>query len=346
MVETDLPNVVESESQLDALLARPNDALIDFMRTLEGDIMILGIAGKMGVSLGHLAVEAIRAAGLQKSVYGVARFSNVDSREKLESVGVKTIQCDLMDRRAVDLLPQVPNVLYMAGRKFGTEGDKSLTWAMNTLMPANVAEHYRSSRIVAFSTGCVYPLTSIDCAPNEAVEPAPIGEYAQSCLGRERAFEYFCNRYGTPLCLYRLNYAIDLRYGVLYDIAERIWNDEPVNNSVGYFNAIWQGDANHAALMCLGQCTSPATVLNVTRPEVLNTEAVAHQIGELMGKPVRFSTTAGELCYLSDATRAIELFGEPSVGADRLIRWQAHWVKSGGRALGKPTHFEVTDGTY
>ena len=341
-----VPDLIENEQQLNALLAQPTPALIEFMRTLEGDLMILGIAGKMGVSLGQLAVNAIRAAGVKKTVYGVARFSDPKSQELLQSLGVKTIRCDLLDRAAVSSLPQVRNVVFMAGRKFGTAGAKSLTWAMNTLVPANVAEHFRSSNIVAFSTGCVYPLVRSDNAPNETTEPAPIGEYAQSCLGRERVFEYYSEMHGTPVCLYRLNYAIDLRYGVLYDIAEKIWRDEPVHNGVGHFNMIWQADANHQALMCLGQCTSPANILNVTGRETLNTEEVAKRIGELMNKPVRFATTSGDLSYLNDSTRSTELFGDASVTTEQLIRWQAHWVMIGGRSLDKPTHFEVSDGDY
>lgn len=346
MPDLTMPDLIETELQLDALLARPAEALIELMRDLQGDLMILGIAGKMGVSLGHLAVEAIRAAGVEKTVYGVARFSDPNARDQLEAIGVRTIQCDLLDRTAVAALPQVKNVVFMAGRKFGTAGRQSLTWAMNTMVPANVGEHFRSSNIVAFSTGCVYPLVTADNAPNESTAPAPVGEYAQSCLGRERVFEYFSETYGTPVCLYRLNYAIDLRYGVLLDLAERIWRGETVDNSVGYFNVIWQGDANHQALMCLGQCASPARILNVTSPEVLCTEVVARQLGDWMDKPVRFSTTAGNLSYLSDSTQATRLFGLPHVTTEQLIRWQAHWVMIGGRTLNKPTHFEVNDGDY
>ena len=217
---------------------------------------------------------------------------------------------------------------------------------MNTLVPANVANHFRSSRIVAFSTGCVYPLVRADGAPNETVEPKPIGEYAQSCLGRERVFEYHSETYGTPVCLFRLNYAIDLRYGVLCDIATRVWREEPVNNGVGTFNVIWQGDANHQALLCLNHCATPSNVMNVTGPETLDTEAVARQFGELMGKPVRFATTPGELSYLSDSSKARNLFGPPSVTADQLICWQAHWIMTGGRLLNKPTHFEVSNGDF
>ena len=341
-----MPDFIETEAQLDALLAQPTDALIDLMRRLEGDVIILGIAGKMGVSLGQLAVAAIEAAGIQKNVHGVARFSDADARERLESTGVETIKCDLLDRAAVAELPKTPNVLFMAGRKFGTGGEEPLTWAMNTMVPANVAEHFRDSRIVAFSTGCVYPLTNVGNPPDENTPPAPIGEYAQSCLGRERMFEYGSNQWGTPVCLYRLNYAIDLRYGILHDIASTIWNDQLVDNSVPAFNMIWQGDANHQALMSLGQCTSPANILNITGPETLNTEDVARQLGELLDKPVRFKTKPTDTSYLNDSSKATKLFGPPSVATDELIRWQAHWIKSGGRSLGKPTHFEVNDGAY
>lgn len=342
----EFPELIESEAQLDALLARPSDELVKFMQQLDGDLIILGIAGKMGVSLGQLAVAAIEKAGLQKNVLGVARFSDADARARLESTGVKTIQCDLLNLEAVANLPSVPNVLFMAGRKFGTEGDEPLTWAMNTIVPANVAHHFRDSNIVAFSTGCVYPLARVDQPPNEDTAPGPIGEYAQSCLGRERMFEYGSLEWGTRVCLYRLNYSIDLKYGVLHDIATKIWNDQPVDNSVQAFNVIWQGDANQQALMCLGQCTSPANVLNVTGLETLLTEDVAMQFGELVGKPVRFTTTPGNASYLSDSSRATKLFGSPSVNAEQLIRWQAHWVKTGGRSLNKPTHFEVSDGAY
>ncbi len=341
-----MPDLIETESQLDTMLAEPTDALVEFMRTLDGDLIILGIAGKMGVSLGQLAVAAIKKAGVQKSTYGVARFSDPDARDRLESVGVKTIKCDLLDRAAVPELPKARNVLFMAGRKFGTGGDEASTWAMNTMVPANVADHFRDSNIVAFSTGCVYPLARACSPPDESTPPAPVGEYAQSCLGRERMFEYASNSWGTSVCLYRLNYAIDLRYGVLHDIATKIWHDQPVDNSARAFNVLWQGDANHQALMCLGHCTSPANTINVTGPETLDTEDVARQLGELLNKPVRFTTTPSDASYLSDSSKAEKLFGLPSVTADQLIRWQAHWTKIGGRSLGKPTHFEVSDGAY
>ncbi|GAB5407021.1 MAG: NAD-dependent epimerase/dehydratase family protein [Aureliella sp.] len=338
--------MIESEEQLDTMLAEPMPELVEFMKRLDGDIMILGIAGKMGVSLGQLIVNATTAADAGKNVYGVARFSSPDVRERLDATGVQTIKCDLVDRAAAARLPKVPNVLFMAGRKFGTGGDEPLTWAMNTMVPANVADHFRDSRIVAFSTGCVYPLANIDNAPTESTGPAPVGEYAQSCLGRERMFQYASNTWGTPVCLYRLNYSIDLRYGVLHDIAVKVWNDQPVDNSVEAFNVIWQRDANYQAVMCLDQCSAPASIINVTGPETLYTEDVAKRFGELFEKPVRFTGAPTARSYLSDSSKAQELFGKPSVTADQLIQWQAHWIKTGGRSLGKPTHFEVNDGAY
>lgn len=346
MTKQSIPHAIETEAELERRLAKPASALVDRMRKLDGDIMILGVAGKMGVSLAALARAAIAEAGTSRTVFGVARFSDTESRTRLDSLGVKTIRCDLLDRDRVAELPPTPNVLFLAGRKFGTAGSQALTWAMNTSVPANVAHHFRSSKIVAFSTGCVYPLVTTDSPPSEDVAAAPIGEYAQSCLGRERIFEYQSEATATPVCIYRLNYAIDLRYGVLHDIAQQIWQNKPVDNTVGAFNVIWQGDANHQALMCLSHCTSPANVLNVTGPETLRTEDVALQIGELMSKPVSFSGEPGTLSYLSDSTKATKLFGEPSVTAQDLIRWQAHWVMNGGRSLNKPTHFEVSNGDF
>lgn len=341
-----LPEQITDEGELNSLLARPRRALIELMKDLSGDLMILGIAGKMGASLGQMAVEAIRAAGIEKSVYGVARFSDPNARQQIESSGIRTIQCDLLDRDAVAELPQVKNVVFMAGLKFGTGAAQPLTWAMNTLVPANVAQHFRDSNIVAFSTGCVYPLVQLGQASTEQDTPAPVGEYAQSCLGRERVFQHFSLTQRSPVCLIRLNYAVDLRYGVLNDIAGAVWRGEQVNNRVNHFNAIWQGDANHQALMCFAACSSPACIMNVAGPETLSTEVVAKQFGELMGKPVSFSTTPGQWSYLNDSSNATMRFGRPAVTAEQLIRWQAHWIMRGGRSLGKPTHFEVSDGKF
>ncbi len=341
------PETIRSESELDALLARPYPEVTELMRRLEGDIAILGIAGKMGVSLGLAAVNAIREAGVKKTVYGVSRFSDASAVQALERAGIVPLRCDLLDRAAVATLPRVPNVVFMAGRKFGTTGEEDLTWAMNTVVPAQVCEHFAASRIVAFSTGCVYPLVPLGTAGcTEEVPPNPVGEYGQSCLGRERTFGYFSHARGTPVCLLRLNYALDLRYGVLHDIAQAIWDGRPVDRTVGWFNALWQGDANNQALLALTCCASPAAALNLTGPETISVTTVANTLGRLLGKPVTFSGETGPVAYLNNASRAHRLFGYPRVAFDTVVRWTAEWVKAGGRSLGKPTHFEVSSGTF
>ena len=338
---------LDSVEKLDAFLSLPHPELVEMMKRLEGDIMILGIAGKMGVTMGMQAVEAIKAAGVEKKVYGVARFSNPEERVKLDKAGIITIACDLMEREQVEKLPQVPNVIFMAGRKFGTGGSEELTWAMNVLVPALVAEHFKASRIVAFSTGCVYPLMSVkDGGCSEEVAPAPVGEYSQSCLGRERVFEYYSKKNGTRILLFRLNYAVDLRYGVLHDIGRAIWEGREVNNTVGYFNVIWQGDANAAALRALELADSPCAILNVTGPETATVEKAAKIMGGIMGKEVRFAGTPGDLNYLNDAGKMCELFGYPRMGLDEMIRLQAQWIADGGISIGKPTHFEVNNGKF
>ena len=235
----------------------------------------------------------------------------------------------------------------MAGRKFGTNGSEDLTWAMNVLVPSLVAEHFKDSRIVAFSTGCVYPLVSVkEGGCSEEVQPSPVGEYSQSCLGRERIFEYYSKKNGTKILLFRLNYSCDLRYGVLHDIGRAIWEDKPVNNTVGYFNVIWQGDANAAALRCLELAASPCAILNVTGPETAITEKTAKIMGEIMNKEVKFAGTSGELNYLNDSSKMCELFGYPRMSLSEMIRLQAQWIADGGISIGKPTHFEVNNGKF
>ena len=340
------PSLIETEEDLDALLSTPSLALVNLMKRLAGDIIILGVAGKMGLTLGAMANRAIELAGVQKRVYGVARFSTPGSREKAEAFGMSAISCDLLDADAVARLPQAPNVLFMAGRKFGTQGQEAVTWAMNTLVPGFIAAHYAQSRIVAFSTGCVYPLVEVGQSCDEHVPPAPVGDYAQSCLGRERIFSYYSQRNGTPVCLLRLNYAAELRYGVIHDIATQVWTEQPVELTVGYYNVIWQGDANAQALLALEHCASPAAILNVTGPETISVRSTATMLGALMEKSVTFTGQEGPANYLNDATRASRLFGYPAVPFGQLLRWNAHWVMSGGRSLGKPTKFEVSKGQF
>ena len=341
------PKMFADSDALDDYLAEPSDAVIDLMKRLEGDLAILGVAGKMGPTLARRAVNAVRRAGVNKRVIGVARFSDREVRKKLEAWGVETMACDLTDAEAVRQLPQVPNVVFMAGRKFGTQGSEDLTWAMNALLPWNVAEHYRRSRIVAFSTGCVYPLRTIEeggCM--ETDPPLPVGEYSQSCLARERVFQYASRQYGTKIVLFRLNYAVDLRYGVLHDVAAQIRDNKPVCDTVGYFNVIWQGDANDYALRSLALADNPPTVLNVTGPETASIRRVAVALARQLNLPLRFTDTFRNAAYLNNAGRLFDLMGYPSVPLDRMIRWQAEWLRSGGASLGKPTHFETNDGKF
>ena len=337
----------DNEGELNLLLSEPSEQLVRFMKELTGDITILGANGKIGLSLAQLAKTASDKAGVNKQVYAVSRFSDIEGKEKLESWGIKTIVCDLLDEEQVKGLPVTENVIFMAGRKFGTIGSEPLTWAMNTLVPANCAVHYKNSRIVVYSTGCVYPLTTFASGGSvETDAPEPIGEYSQSCLCRERIFEHFSIINKTPTLLYRLNYATDLRYGVLYDIGIKIWNNEPVATGVDYFNIIWQGDANHVALLSLLHTSSPANILNVTGEEILSVKDAAMEMGMIMQKPVEVISQNNDTSYLNNASKSFRYFGKPAVSSKELIHMQAEWIMKGGKGLNKPTHFEIDNGKF
>src|SRR6201989_4150 len=276
-----LPETISDIAALDELLCRPSQALIDDLAKVEGDIMILGVAGKMGPTLAGLA----KAALPDRRTIGVARFSDPSVKDWLQARGIETINCDLLDESALRDLPQVPNIVFMAGRKFGAEGDLALTWAMNAHVPALVAQAFSRSRIVAFSTGCVYPFAPVDGkGADESVAPNPPGEYAQSCVGRERMFEYFSRKYRTPGRLFRLNYAIAMRYGVLHDIATKTLTGEPIDVSLGHVNFIWQGDASAQALRCLAHCDTPTSPINVSGHEILAVRDLAAKLGRLLGR--------------------------------------------------------------
>lgn len=342
-----LPTSIPDETTLETLLSEPSEALVEAARGWRGDVLVLGVAGKMGLTLARMARRAIDAAGSSSRVIGVARFSTPGSRESIEQHGIESIAADLLDRNAVEKLPEAANVIFMAGKKFGAEGNLDETWAMNVRIPHLVSERYPKSRTVVFSTGCVYPFvfpSSSGCS--EETPPAPVGEYAQSCLGRERVFGYASRTNGTPVCLFRLNYAIDLRYGVLHDIAAKVWARQPVDVSMGWFNAIWQRDANEAALRCLDLCSSPAEILNVTGPETLSVRKIAQEFGGLFDLEPAIVGVENESAYLNDARKSFGLFGYPSVSLETMMRWTASWIRSGGRSLNKPTHFEVRDGRY
>jgi nucleoside-diphosphate-sugar epimerase len=339
-----------NESELDDLLSAPRDQTIAALRACPGDIVILGAGGKMGPSLSRMARRAANAAGgggATCRVIAVSRWSSDGAQRQLNDAGVETIRCDLLDRSAVAALPDVPNVIFMAGQKFGTSGAPAMTWGMNTLVPAICAERYAESRIVAFSTGNVYPLTPVESGgARETDRLGPVGEYASSCVGRERMFELFAERRGTRSAILRLNYAIDLRYGVLVDIATRVFRDEEISLGMGHVNVIWQGDANRVAIECLPHASSPPFVVNVTGMATLSVRALATWFGERFGKTARFAGTEGGDALLSNASHMAATFGEPEVDLARMQDWVADWVEWGGPLLGKPTKFEARDGRF
>jgi len=339
--------MIANEQQLEGLLSEPSDNDVRAMSELEGDLLILGVAGKMGPSLAKRAARAAKRASLKKRIIGVARFSDPATRQELESAGIETISADLLESGCVSKLPDAQNVLYMAARKFGSTGAEYLTWAMNTLLPALVAERFAGTRIVAFSTGNVYPLVPVtQSGATEATPVEPVGEYAQSALGRERMFEYFSRKNGTPVMLLRLNYAIDLRYGVLLDIGQKVFERRPIDLSMGHVNVIWQGDANSIALRSFKLCQSPPAVLNITGPETVSVRWLARRFGERFGIEPTLQGTEAATALLSNAGRCHTLFGYPSVTVEQMIEWVADWIGMGGNTLAKPTHFETRDGRF
>lgn len=338
---------ITTVEELDDRLSEPGENDVAAIAELSGDILILGVAGKMGPSLAALARRSIQQAGVRKRVIAVARFSDPSVRSDLESQGIETVTCDLLEPGALGSLPEVENVIFMAARKFGTSGAEHLTWAMNTFLPGLVAERFRSSRIVAFSTGNVYGLQPVASGgASESTPVAPAGEYAQSALGRERMFEYGSSRWQTPVALLRLNYAVELRYGVLVDIGLRVFNRQPVDLQMGYANVIWQRDANSQCLRSFAHCQSPPLVLNITGPEMLSVRKIAQEFGDFFGVQPAFAGAESDSAILSNASKANALFGSTTVSPAQLIRWTADWIKNGGMLLNKPTHFEVQDGKF
>jgi nucleoside-diphosphate-sugar epimerase len=338
---------IETVEQLDESLSRPPDWLIKPFSQIEGDILVLGVAGKMGPTLARMAKRASEQTEVSRRVIGVARFSNESERQKLDAWGIETIKADLLDEDAVAGLPDAPNVVFMAGMKFGSTGSEALTWAMNAVVPAMVAQRYRDSRIAAFSTGNVYGLVPVsDGGSVESDSLNPTGEYAMSCLGRERIFEHFSRTHGTPMSIIRLNYACELRYGVLVDLATRIANGQPIDLTMGSFNVIWQGDANAYALASLADCDSPPFVVNVTGPEILSVRTVSEQLAERLNQPVEFIGEESPTALLNDGKFSYGRFGMPTVSVQQMVDRVADWMKSGGASLGKPTGFEVRDGKF
>jgi len=339
-----LPAGFADVAALEDFMTAPGPALVAELGALDGDIMVLGVGGKMGPTLARMAKRA--APG--RRVIGVARFSEPGLRAKLEAWGIECIACDLLDRAALERLPRAKNVVFMAGHKFGAAGNPAFTWAMNAGVPFQVAEVFRESRIVCFSTICVYPYADVNGpGADETVrtEP-PAGDYASSCVGREQMFLYGSHKWGTPGRLVRLSYAIDMRYGVLHDVATCVWNGRPVEVGMGYVNVIWQGDANEQALRLLARCTSPSTPLNVTGPQKLSVRWVAAEFGRRMGKTPQVAGSEAPTAWIVDTSEAQRLFGIPRVKLDTMIDWVADWVSRGGPSLGKETHFQTRDGKY
>lgn len=332
---------------LEDRLSEPTDGVIEALAQVDGDIMILGAGGKMGPTLARMAERASRAARVSRRVIGVSRFSSEPEQFRLEAHGVETVRADLLEPSALEKLPDVPNVIFMAGMKFGTTGNEPLTWAMNTHLPAAVCQRFGRSRIVAFSTGNVYgmcPVTGGGSVETDRAEPD--GEYAMSCLGRERIVEYFGRTLKLDAVILRLNYAVEMRYGVLLDLARQVRDGQTVDMSMGYVNAIWQGDANAMALAALRHATCPPLILNIAGPECLSVRAVCERFAKLMDRPARFASAEADDALLSNGTRAHDLIGPPRVGADQLIEWTARWVMRGGESLDRPTHFDVRDGSF
>jgi len=341
-------NPPETIDELEERLSRPTAGVRDALQAVPGDFLILGASGKMGPTLARMVRRGLDEIGhTNRRVVAVSRFSSASAVESLERHGLETIACDLLKRDEVDALPEAPNIIFMVGQKFGTGDAPERTWAMNTIVPALVVERFSKSRIVVFSSGCVYPLMPVSGRGAREDDPlTPPGEYANSCVGRERVFEHFAKLHGTHLLLFRLCYAIDLRYGVLIDVAQKVANGQPVDVTMGFTQVIWQGDANARAIQCLAHTASPPMALNVTGPERISIRELARRFGERLGRTVTITGEESPTAWLWDVQRSDELFGPPAVSLDEMIDATAHWLKSGGQTIGKPTHFEVRDGRF
>ena len=342
-----LPERIETVEHLEDLLSEPTPGVVESMARLEGDILVLGVGGKMGPTLARMARRASDLAGVRRRIVGVSRFSSDALESQLRSQGIETIRCDLLDAARLQSLPEAPNVLFMAGMKFGATGREALTWAMNCFLPGQVASRFCHSRIVAFSTGNVYGLTPVMLGGSVETDPLrPVGEYAQSCVGRERILEHQSRTLAMPMAILRLNYATELRYGVLVDLAQRVRADETVELAMAHFNTLWQADANAMALQAFDQVASPQFVVNIAGPEVSSVRRVAEQYAQIFGKSVTFAGHESADALLSNGQLGHRLFGYPRVGVDQMIHWIADWITQGGPTHGKPTHFENREGAF
>lgn len=344
-----LPASIRDLDHLEDLLSEPSDGVVETCRRLDGDVIVLGVGGKMGPSLSRMIRRASDAAGVERRVIGVSRFSGGASplQKQLNNWGIETLSCDLLDEASLDKLPDVPNVVHMAGMKFGSSGQQAMTWAMNSYLPGMVCRKFRRSRIVAFSTGNIYAMTPVTSGgATEDGDINPVGEYGMSALGRERIFEHFSRTWKIPISIIRLNYAVEMRYGVLVDMATKVWRGEEIDLSMGVLNAIWQADANAHSIQAFDCAASPPRVLNVTGPEMLSVRSVCQSLGRVMGKEPRFTGDEAGTALLNNAQLSHRLFGYPRAPVQQVLEWTADWVSKGGASLAKPTHFQTRDGKF
>jgi nucleoside-diphosphate-sugar epimerase len=333
--------------ELEKKYTRPSGAFLDDLSKIDGDFIFLGIGGKMGPSMAKLLLDGLKEIGVSRKVYGVSRFSDIEGKSYLENLGVETIACDLLDDNALQQLPEVKNVIYLAGFKFGATGKEDFTWAMNSYLPGRVAEKFKDSRIVALSSGNVLPFVPVtNGGVDECVTPEPIGEYAQSTLGRERIFTYFSKRNDTPMLIYRLNYAVDFRYGVVREIAKQVFNQTPIDLSSNNVNVIWQSDANEVAIRSLLHCEAPAKILNVTGPEILSIKWIAEKLGNVLNMQPKFINDPEPTALLNNASECFKLFGYPKVSILEIIEITAQWILNNGDEFGKNTHFQERKGKF
>ncbi len=339
--------MIETIDELEEILSKPSERVNNTIKNLKGDIIILGVAGKMGPTIAKMLSRSYREAGVKKKITGVSRFSDKKVKEKIEGYGVETIECDLLEREGVERLPDAENVIFLAGMKFGATGKEPLTWAMNVYVPAVISERYKKSQIVALSTGNVYPFTEVKGGGCKETDPTgPVGEYGQSCLGRERIFQYFSEKNNTPVTIIRLNYAVELRYGVLVDIAEKVRDNIPIDLRTGYVNVIWQADANRGIIQAFTLCSVPPAILNLTGPEIVLVRESAEKFGGIFGTKPVFVNNETDNALLSNPEFFSKTFGTPETTPGEMIEWIGNWLKKGNPTLNKPTHFETRNGRY
>jgi nucleoside-diphosphate-sugar epimerase len=344
---SDYPTSIQDVAQLEEVLSQPTEGVVRTLGNLGGDILILGVGGKMGPTLARMAKRASDRAGVKRRVIGASRFSATPVEDQLQAWGIETARCDLLEANSLAALPDAENVIFMAGMKFGSTGQEGQTWAINAFLPGLVGSRYKDSRIAVFSTGNVYglsPVTRGGSREEDALNPS--GEYAMSCVGRERVFEHFSRANNTKIAILRLNYASELRYGVLLDIARRVHAGQPVSLSMGYLNTIWQSEASAMSLESLAWASSPPNIINITGPELLSVRTVAEGFGKRFGKPVRFDGSESNDALVNNAGKAYELFGRPRISPQQMMDWIADWVKRDGTTLQKPTHFEERAGRF